>query len=298
MLTSSIPAPPWNEIHLGPLAIRLYALAILIGVVVAATWSDRRWLRRGGTAGDITAITIAGVPGGIIGARLYHVATDPELFYGHWGRIFDVWKGGLGIPGAMIGGVLAGAVVARHRRLPIPALLDVVAPTFPLAQAIGRFGNYFNQELFGRPSTLPWALHVDPQFRPPGFSLAATFHPTFAYEALWNLVVVAVVLTAERRRRVRTGYLFAVFVGSYFFGRFWIEGLRIDHANRIAGLRVNEWVSLVVVAVAAGVLVRGRRRFLVDFDAHPAELGPIVDPQPQAYAVPAPTATDRPEEPS
>jgi len=200
------------------------------------------------------------VPAGLVGARLYHVATDPQLFRGRWLDVLAVWEGGLGIPGGIAGGVIVGAVVAHRRGLPIPALLDTVAPALPLAQAIGRWGNWFNQELFGGPTTLPWALRVDPSQRPDGYEQFATFHPTFLYESLWNLTLVAVLLTIERRLRLRPGRLFVIYVGGYALGRLWVEGLRIDPANRIAGLRVNEWVSVLVLTGCLAVFVRDHWR--------------------------------------
>jgi prolipoprotein diacylglyceryl transferase len=257
---AALPAPPGNGIHVGPFELRAYGLTIALGVLAAVALARRRWAARGGDPDDITALALWAVPAGIVGARIYHVVTDPELFRGRWLHVFAVWEGGLGIPGGIAGGVIAGAVVARRRGLPIPELLDVVAPALPLAQAIGRWGNWFNQELFGRPTTLPWALRVDPRHRPPGYERFATFHPTFLYESLWNLALVAVLLIIERRVRLRPGRLFVIYVGGYALGRLWIEDLRIDPANRILGLRVNEWVSIVALAACVAVFVVDRWR--------------------------------------
>jgi prolipoprotein diacylglyceryl transferase len=257
---AAIPAPPGNGIHIGPLEIHAYGLMIALGVIAAVLFAQRRWEARGGTPGDIAAIAGWAVPAGIVGARAYHVITDPELFRGRWLHVFAVWEGGLGIPGGIAGGVLAGIWVARRRRLPVAPLLDVVAPALPLAQAIGRWGNWFNQELFGRPTTLPWALQVDRSHRPPGYARYATFHPTFLYESLWNLALVAVLLWVERRWRLRPGRLFAVYVAGYAGGRVWIEALRIDPAHRFGGLRVNEWTSIVALGAAAAVLLRDHRQ--------------------------------------
>jgi prolipoprotein diacylglyceryl transferase len=260
---AAIPAPPGNAIHVGPLQLRAYGLMIALGVLAAVALARHRWVARGGNGDDITALAVWAVPAGLVGARIYHVVTDPELFRGRWWHVFAVWEGGLGIPGGIAAGVIAGAVVARRRGLPVPQLLDVVAPALPLAQAIGRWGNWFNQELFGRPTTLPWALRVDPSHRPSGYRQFATFHPTFLYESLWNLGLVVVLLVIERRVHLRPGRLFVIYVGGYALGRLWVEDLRIDPANRIAGLRVNEWVSLVALAACVGVFVadwsRGRR---------------------------------------
>jgi prolipoprotein diacylglyceryl transferase len=260
-LLAAIPSPPSNALHIGPLQLRAYGLMIAVGVIAAVYWAERRWAARGGQPGDISAIALWAVPAGVIGARIYHVVTDFELYTHHPWRAFAVWDGGLGIPGGIAAGVIAGLVVARRRHLPIPALLDTVAPTLALAQAIGRWGNWFNQELYGRPTTLPWAIHIDPAHRPAGLEHVATYHPTFLYESLWNLAVVGVILLVERSHRLRPGRLFAVYVAGYALGRFFIERLRIDYAHTIAGLRVNEWVSLVLfvaatVAVATGLVAQ------------------------------------------
>jgi prolipoprotein diacylglyceryl transferase len=255
MFLAVIPAPPGNSIDIGPLHLRAYGLMIAVGVVAAVAFAQRRWAARGGDPSDIPALAVWAVPAGLVGARIYHVVTDPELFRGRWLHVFAVWEGGLGIPGGIAAGVIVGAVVARRRGLPIPALLDTVAPALALAQAIGRWGNWFNQELFGGATTLPWALRVDASHRPNGYEQFATFHPTFLYESLWNLALVGILLVIERRLRLRPGRLFVVYVGGYALGRLWVEGLRIDHANRILGLRVNEWVSIVVLALCVAVLI-------------------------------------------
>ena len=256
----SLPAPPGNGIHIGPLELRAYGLMIALGVLAAVTFAQHRWAARGGNREDITALAVWAVPAGLIGARIYHVVTDPELYRGRWLHVFYVWQGGLGIPGGIAAGVLAGAWVAHRRQLPIPPLLDTVAPALPLAQAIGRWGNWFNQELFGGPTTLPWGLRVDPAHRPPAYANVATFHPTFLYESLWNLALVGVLLLVERHMRLRPGRLFVVYVAGYSLGRMWIERLRIDHANTILGLRVNEWVSLVALIASVAFLLADRRR--------------------------------------
>ena len=252
---AAIPSPGRDSIDIGPLHLRAYGLIIALGGYVAVRWARARWVARGGKASDITDLAVWCVPAGLVGARGYHVITDWQLFRGRWLDAFKIWEGGLGIWGAVAGGTIAGLIVAQRRGLDKAALFDTVAPVIPMAQAIGRWGNWFNQELFGRPTDLPWAVRIDPAHRPPGYEQHDTFHPTFLYECLWNLVVVGIVLFVERRFRLRPGRLFAVYVAAYTFGRFWIELLRIDPANRIAGLRVNDWVSVVVFAAAVGVLV-------------------------------------------
>jgi prolipoprotein diacylglyceryl transferase len=229
--------------------------------VLAAVWlSNKRWLARGGTTDDVTTLATWGVPAGIIGARIYHVCTDYQLYTDDPLRAFAIWDGGLGIWGGIAGGVIAGLVVARKRGLPLLSLMDMVAPALALAQAIGRLGNYFNQELFGRPTTLPWALEIDAQHRPSGYEAATTFHPTFLYESLWNLALCIGLILLDRTGRLGPGRIFALYVMGYTFARFFIERLRIDEANTLAGLRVNEWASLIVFGITAVILLIARPR--------------------------------------
>jgi prolipoprotein diacylglyceryl transferase len=252
---ASIPSPSSGAIHLGPLQIRAYGLMIALGVVAAVRFAGRRWEARGGRAEDLTAMATWAVPAGLVGARLYHVITDYQRFQGHWLDAFAIWKGGLGIWGGVALGAIVGVIVARRRGCDAMAMLDACAPAIPLAQAIGRIGNWFNQELFGKPSTWPWAVRIDPAHRPDAYLDVPTFQPTFLYELLWNLLVVAVVLAVERRFRLRKGSLFAVYVAAYTVGRFWIEALRIDDAHHILGLRLNDWTSIIVFLGAITVLV-------------------------------------------
>lgn len=258
-LLASIPSPPANAVHIGPLQLRAYGLMIALGVIIAARWGDRRWVARGGDPGVVSSIAVWAVPAGVIGARLYHVVTDYELYTHHLLRAFAIWDGGLGIPGGIAAGVLTALVVARRRSIPFGPLLDAVAPALPLAQAIGRWGNWFNQELFGRPSTLPWAIRIDLSKRPVGFEAFSTFQPTFLYESLWNIAVVGLLLAVDRRQRLRPGRLFAVYIAGYTVGRFLVERLRIDYAHSIAGLRVNEWASLIAFTIATGIVFTGTR---------------------------------------
>ena len=268
---ASIPSPTGNSLHVGPVELRAYGLMIALGVVVAVWIAQRRWRARGGNPDDITAIAVWAVPAGLVGARLYHVVTDISRFEGRWWHIVAVWEGGLGIPGGIAVGVLTGVVVARRRGLPVPDLLDTVAPALPVAQAIGRLGNWFNQELFGRPTDLPWAVRIDPAHRPDGLADQATFHPTFLYEAIWNLALAAVLVWVERRWHPRSGQLFAGYVAGYAAGRLWVESLRIDPATELLGIRLNVWVSAVVLLAAVTVLVvrhRGGRARAQPGDAH------------------------------
>lgn len=259
-----LPSPSVSEFHLGPLTIHVYALCILAGIVVAWVLSRRRFVARGGNPEQFENLAAVAVVCGIVGARLYHVLTDPELYFGagrHPLHALFIWEGGLGIWGAVAGGAFGAWLMARHYRLRFAMVADAIAPALLLAQSIGRLGNWFNQELFGRPTSLPWALRIDPQFRPDGYGQYATFHPTFLYEIVWNLFALCLLMWAERRLRLRGGRTFWLYVALYTFGRFFIERLRIDHANTIAGLRLNDWTSIVVFAVAvASFVLLGRRR--------------------------------------
>ena len=251
-----IPSPPDNAIHLGPLQLHAYGLMIALGVVAAVWLAGRRLEQRGvGTKEDMSAIAMWAVPAGIVGARLYHVITDWKSFKGDWLRAFKIWDGGLGIWGGVALGLIVGLWAARKRGVTTAAAIMAAAPALPLAQAIGRVGNWWNQELFGRPSTLPWALKVDPASRPEPYQSFATFHPAFLYEGLWNLALCAVLLRIDRKRDVGAGKLFAIYVAGYTFIRFFIEQMRIDFASRILGLRVNEWVSGIVFLIALAYLI-------------------------------------------
>ena len=260
-LLAFIPSPSTGVLHLGPLPLRAYAACILLGVVVAVILGERRWVARGGAKGLVTDIASIGVPCGLVGARIYHVITSPAAYFGKHGvplHALFIWRGGLGIWGGVLGGALGAAVVLRRRGVDIGAFADAVAPGIAIAQAIGRFGNYFNQELFGRPTTLPWGLRIDPTNRPAGFSQFATFHPTFLYESLWDLGVAALVIVAERRFRLRRGRAFALYVAAYCVGRAWIEALRIDDANHLFGLRLNDYVAIVVFLAGTAFIVLRR----------------------------------------
>ena len=260
LLLASIPSPGSRSIEIGPLDLRAYGLAIAVGVIAAVIIGQRRWQRAGGDPSDIVDISTWAVPAGIVGARAWHVLTDWEKFRGDWLDAFAIWKGGLGIPGALIAGVLAGIVVARRKDISLAGVLDAVAPAIPVAQAIGRLGNWFNQELFGRPTDLPWGLEIDPENRPVRFAHEETFHPTFLYEALWNLALAAGLVLLGRRRRLREGQLFVLYVAGYAVGRLWVEMLRVDPASKLLGLRVNIWTSIVALVLALAVLVARSRQ--------------------------------------
>lgn len=255
-LVASIPSPSTNT--LGP--FNLYGLCIALGVLAAVWIAMRRWEERGGDPDDIGTIAMWAVPAGVVGSRIYHVVTDWKLYRDDWVGAFKITEGGLGIPGGIAAGVLAGLVVVRVKKLPIRPLFDSAAPAIPVAQAIGRFGNWFNQEVFGRPTDLPWGLEIDPAHRPVGYEDAATFHPTFLYEGLWNVALAGLIVVLGRRRRLPPGHLFTVYVLGYAVGRLWVEMLRSDPASLIFGVRINIWMSLIVGAAALLVLVLARTR--------------------------------------
>jgi prolipoprotein diacylglyceryl transferase len=259
----SIPSP--SSGRLGPL--NMYGLMIALGVLAAIELARVRWRARGGNPDDIYAIAIWGVPAGLIGARLYHLATDWRAYEGRWGDAVKIWEGGLGIPGGMALGVAVGVWVAHRRGMRLPVGLDTVAPALPLAQAIGRLGNYWNQELFGGPTDLPWGLEIDGENRPLEYAQYTTFHPTFLYELLWNLALAGLLILIDRRKVLRPGQLFPLYVGGYFLGRLWIEAMRIDDASIVLGLRVNIWISIIgIVGAAVVFLVRGVSRRPDDSD--------------------------------
>jgi prolipoprotein diacylglyceryl transferase len=259
-----IPSPSRNIWQIGPFPLRAYALCIIAGIIVGMVVATRRWRARGGTSDSLETVVVVAVPCGIVGARLYHVITDYQLYFGPGRHPIDalkIWHGGLGIWGAIALAVAGAWLVARRRRLRLLALLDAAAPGLLVAQAIGRLGNWFNQELFGRPTTLPWALEIAPQYRPAGYAQYATFHPTFLYELVWNLLAALVLVVVDRKFRLGHGKVFALYIVLYTAGRFWIEALRIDTVNEIGGFRLNNYTSLigfVVGLVWFGWLVRHR----------------------------------------
>ena len=256
-----LPSPSQGVWQIGPFPLRAYAFAIITGVVLAVVIGERRWQARGGTKGVVTDVATIAVPFGIVGGRIYHVLTSPQAYLDDPISALYVWHGGLGIPGGIAGGFLAGYVVCSRRGVSKGALADSIAPGVAVAQAVGRLGNWFNQELFGRPTTLPWGLEIDPD-NPDAVAGAEAYHPTFLYELLWDLGVAGVVLWADRRFRLGGGRAFALYLGLYAAGRLWIEALRIDEANTILGLRLNIVVMLVVLAgsIAYLVLRRGASR--------------------------------------
>ncbi len=268
MIPLFIPSPGQGVWHLGPIPIRAYALCIILGVVVAIWMGERRWAARGGVRGQVSDIAIWAVPFGLVGGRLYHVITDPRNYFGEGENpvtAFYVWQGGLGIWGAVALGAVGAYIGCRRYGLKLPPMADALAPGIVVAQAIGRWGNWFNQELYGKPTTLPWGLKIDAEHRQsldPKYQQFETFHPTYLYEFGWNLGVAALVIWADRKFRLGHGRAFAVYVMGYTAGRAWIEYLRIDavEADDIFGLRLNVWTSIVLfLGAAVYFVVAGRR---------------------------------------
>ncbi|HSO04165.1 MAG TPA: prolipoprotein diacylglyceryl transferase [Candidatus Limnocylindrales bacterium] len=249
-LVASIPSPDQSVWYLGPLPLRAYALCILVGIFVAMWVGDRRWVARGGNQGLVYDVAVWAVPFGIIGGRLYHVLTDWPTYFGAGGSgvrgAVAIWEGGLGIWGAIALGTVGAWIGCRRHGVPLPPFTDALAVGVPLAQAIGRLGNWFNQELFGKPTDLPWGLEIDPVHRPDGYEQFATFHPTFLYEALWLVGVAGLVAWADRRWNLGHGRAFALYVAAYCVGRLGMELLRIDPATQLGGIRVNVFTSIVV----------------------------------------------------
>ncbi|PFG35731.1 prolipoprotein diacylglyceryl transferase [Flavimobilis soli] len=265
-VVASIPSPSQSVWHLGPFPLRAYALAIIIGIFVAVAITNRRWAERGGHPDEVFTIVYWAVPFGIVGGRLYHVVSSPDAYFGAGGdpvSALYIWQGGLGIWGAIALGAVGAWIGARRERVSFSAFADAVAPGLLVAQAIGRLGNWFNQELFGSPTTLPWGLEINPAVaaRVGDFPVGTLFHPTFLYEFLWNLAAAALLVVVDRRRKLGHGRAFWGYVALYTLGRVWIESLRIDDAQLVLGLRLNVWTSilLLVVAVAAFILL-GRAR--------------------------------------
>ena len=261
----SIPSPSQGVWHLGPLPIRGYALSIILGIVVAIWIGERRWVARGGTAGEVSDLAIWAIPFGLVGGRLYHVITDWHLYFGEGKNpvtALYVWRGGLGIWGAIALGALGVWLGARTRGIKLLPLLDALAPGVLVAQALGRWGNWFNQELYGRPTDLPWGLEIDVAHRPSQYLDVATYHPAFLYECLWNLAAFAVLIWLDRRFRLGHGRVVALYVMLYTLGRGWIENLRIDDVqmNDVFGLRLNVWTSIVLFVLATIFFVVSARR--------------------------------------
>jgi len=260
---ASIPSPEQGVWQLGPVPLRAYALCIIVGIVAGLWVGEKRFVARGATPGQASDIAVWAIPFGLVGARLYHVVTTPELYFGEGGdpvAALYIWEGGLGIWGAIGLGAFGAWLACRHYGVRLRSYADALAPGILLAQALGRVGNYFNQELFGSPTELPWGLEIAPQNRPAGFTAAETFHPTFLYEALWCVAVAIVITVVDRRARLGWGRVFALYVALYCIGRAFIENLRIDDVHEFGPWRLNVYVSLAMCALALAYFVLVGRR--------------------------------------
>ena len=293
---ANIPSPDRGVWEIGPIPIRAYALFIIVGIIVAIWWGEKRLQARGGRPGEVVDIAVYAVPFGLIGGRLYHVATDYHRYFGEGKNPIDalkIWEGGLGIWGAIALGAVGAWIGCKRKGIPLPVFADAVAPGVVVAQAIGRIGNYFNQELYGGPTTLPWGLEIYQRINPntqledPLSGVAidhtpiAIVHPTFLYELLWNLGVALLVVYVDRKMRLGHGRAFALYVAGYTLGRTWIELMRTDAATMVAGVRINVWVSLLVFIGAVVYFIvaksKGEREdlALLRGDGSPTDPGPI-----------------------
>lgn len=259
----SIPSPSQGVWTIGVVPLRAYALAILTGIGVALWIARRRWVERGGDADTVLEVSFWAVPFGIVGGRLYHVVSSPDAYFGRGGdpwRAFAIWEGGLGIWGAIALGGLGAWIGCRRQGVRMPPFADALAPALLVAQAIGRLGNWFNQEIFGGPTTLPWGLEIDAAHLPAGAAVGTLYHPTFLYELVWNLTAAALLVYLDRRWRLGHGRVFWLYVLLYTAGRGWIEMLRIDTAHQVLGLRLNVWTSILVgLGALVAFVVVGRR---------------------------------------
>jgi prolipoprotein diacylglyceryl transferase len=255
-----IPSPSSNGFHVGPLFFHAYGLAYVFAVIAAVTITVRRWEAQGGDRQLVYDVALWGFPAGVIGGRLYFLATSWNEVPPHWWGPFAIWKGGLGIWGGIALGTLVGIVVLRRRGANVPLFMDAAAPALLVAQAIGRIGNYFNQELFGLPSKLPWALEISPAHRPAAYAAYATFQPTFLYELIWNLLLAGALVWLGKHRTIKPPGLFALYVAGYSFARIGEELLRVDPAHHIFGLRLNLYVAVILCLVGLAWFARTQRR--------------------------------------
>ena len=258
LIAAGIPSPSQGVWYLGPIPLRAYGIIIAAGMIIGVWWTARRYRDRGGNPDTLYDAALWAIPLGIVGARIYHVITSPDAYFGPGGDpmlAFQIWRGGLGIWGGVALGALGVYIAVKRAGVRLGPIADSLAPALLVAQAIGRWGNWFNQELFGAPTTMPWGLHIDAAHMPDGYPVGTLFHPTFLYECLWNLAAAALIVWLDRRHRFAGGQVFGLYLMAYTAGRSWIEMLRIDDAHRVLGLRLNVWTSLLVFALGALVFV-------------------------------------------
>lgn len=273
----SIPSPDSSTIELGPLSIHFYGLTLLAAIAAAVAIGGIRWTRRGGDWDLIFRVAVWGVASGIVGARLYHVLTSWNELPDEWWGPFAIWKGGLGVWGGIGLGVVVGAIVAKRSGADLAKLADCVAPALLVAQGVGRFGNWWNQELYGNATDLPWGLEISPENRPIDLIESNTFHPTFLYEALWCFAAAGILLLIERRFRIRPGGLFALYVLVYSIGRIWIEMLRVDPSHEWGGVRLNVYVAGLAIILSAAFFSWWQKTW---------NRGAGPPPKPEAMAIP------------
>lgn len=281
-----IPSPPINGFHIGPLFVHFYGLMYVVGITLAVLITQRRVRASGGDASVVGEVAMWAVPAGIIGGRIYFDITTPADIPHVWYGPLAVWTGGLGIWGGIAAGALVGVWRVKRRGLPVAQFADAIAPALLVAQAVGRIGNYFNQELFGKPTTLPWALFIDPRYRPAGYGSFRTFQPTFLYELIFDLALAALLVWLGHHTKVRAPGLFALYVTGYSAFRIFEESVRIDSSEHFLGLRLNFYVaSLLTLAGIIWFLYTQRRT--------PA---PALDPPPDDESAPAEAGeADNPE---
>jgi len=259
MPVAVLPSPSRSLWHIGPIPVRAYAICVVAGIVVGLWIASRRYREVGGRPGMILDIATVAIPVGLLGARLYSVLTDIGFYFGQghdWINVFRIWDGGLGIPGAVAGGALGAWVVCRRERVRLAPVAGAVAPALAFAQAIGRWGNWFNQQLYGRPTSLPWGVEISPEHRLAGYVNFATFQPTFLYESLWDALVGVAVILVARRYLLPGDRAFAVYAGLYAVGRFWTQSLEITNSLHVLGLRIDQVVMILIVVCAAVYLYR------------------------------------------
>jgi prolipoprotein diacylglyceryl transferase len=279
---ASIPSPDSGVIELGPLSLHMYGLMLLLGIAACIGITGLRWTRRGGDWDLVLRVAVWGVAFGIVGARAYHVITSWDEVPDEWWGVFAVWKGGLGVWGGILIGCIAGAVIVRRSGESVAAFADAVAPGLLVAQAIGRVGNWWNQELFGEPTGRAWGLEIDLEHRPPEFADSETFHPTFLYEGLWDLFAAGLLLLVDRLFRIRPPALFSLYVALYCAFRLYEETLRIDSSHHFWGQRLNFWVALVLLVLSTAfflwwqIIRPWRRRRRAGRAAEPSGRGPAM----------------------
>lgn len=262
MFVASLPSPPQGVWYLGPIPLRAYGIIIVTGMILALWWTGKRYARRGGDPELMYDIALWAIPLGIIGARLYHVVTTPHGYFSPgsdpW-AILRIWEGGLAIWGGVTFGALGVFIAVKRKGQRLGPIADSVAPALIMAQGIGRWGNYFNQELFGSATTLPWGLEIDDRHLPAGYASGTLFHPTFLYESMWNLTMAALIAWADRRFRFKSGQVFSLYLIAYPIGRIWMETMRLDEARSFLGIRLNAWTSIGMLVLALVIFVVAAR---------------------------------------